>query len=114
MKTIREQNGKKNTVSTDSSTQKTQEIKLTELETRIEELESHFAFLEAGIPQYFTVGSLVNLITGSLPVQKKVRKKREYTDEERKAIRDRLEAGKKAKQKNLGLQALETVDLSKS
>ncbi|HPY33030.1 MAG TPA: hypothetical protein PK763_03850 [Anaerolineaceae bacterium] len=41
-------------------------------------------------------------------------KNREYTVEERKAIRDRLEAGKKAKQKNLELETLEIVDLLKS
>ena len=112
MTTIQKANGKKGTVSPDSMSNDKQQISLKELATRIEVLESQLVALEEEKQQYLTVGSLVNLLTGSLPVTIKVRKKREFTDEERKAIRDRLEAGKKTKQRNPDLKDLEFDDIS--
>ena len=101
MTTISEPINKQETVSTGAQSPKFQEIKFAKFESRIDSLESQLLTLETGIQQYLTVDTLVTLLTGSSPFEIKVRKKREYTDEERKAIRDRLEAEKKAKQKSL-------------
>jgi hypothetical protein len=100
MTTKTEANKKKPTIPNTKPVPKVPDPELDELVTRIDTLEKKVAALEAGIQQYLTIDNLVAKLTGSI-VEKKVRKTRDYTDDERKAIRDRLEAGKMAKLKSM-------------
>ena len=100
MTTITVTNPKKSTTPTATTARKDLDYKQGELEVRIDTLEKQVAALEAGNQQYLTLNDLVDRLTGATYEKPKVRKTREYTDEERKAIRERLLVGKLAKQKS--------------
>lgn len=99
MTTMSKEEWKKQEKATATSSLKDLGIRLTELEVKIAALEKQVDVRETNLQQYLTLGDLITRLNGATIEKPKVRKIREYTDEERKAIRERLEAGKLAKQK---------------